>query len=203
MNHKEFFERLPKEYTPAERNKIEQAYHVSKTEFMLEKRDGGERYFNHCRRVALLLMKYYRPPLILWSDNVIIALLHDVLEDCWPPENMLKDLFGKEVNRGVLVLSKLIPVYDKNSGYARTKTKLDVNRYLEAISLENSVLGITKMADRLDNIKTMNNVWPKKRQLKYVKETELMLNIFHEKFQHSAAYYDLKRELDNIKARLT
>lgn len=200
MNHKQFFEKLPKEYTPAERNKIEQAYHVSKIEFMLEKRDDGERYFNHCRRVALLFMKYCN--YTAWSGDVMIALLHDVLEDCWPPQNLLDDLFSPEVKKGVVCLSKLVPVYDEISGYAVRKIKLDINEYLNAICNDRDMLGIIKMADRLDNIQTMNKAWPKERQLEYVKETELMLGIFHKKFSGLAIYRQLERVLRKTKARL-
>ncbi len=207
MNGKQFFEKLPKEFTYEERNKIEQAYWVAKAAHRLQIRDGGERYFNHPRRVALSVAKYI--PLLKYGDpkvaanHIIAALLHDVVEDCYLPQGMICDLFGEEVKDWVFGLSKNIPRYDNTSGYVVGKRKIGAEKYLKKMAKDGWLIEcIIKMCDRLDNLRTMGKGWPKKRQLKYINETKTMLSIFR-RFYETAIYIDLQKEAEKAIKRLS
>lgn len=207
MTGKQFFQCLPGEFTYTDRNKIEQAYHFAKFEHIKQFRDEGERYFNHPRRVALYVLKYKRllvygsPEVTL--NHMVAALLHDVVEDCYPPQGMIRNLFGEEVEGWVFDLSKKIPVYDKTSGYIVRKRKIDTRQYLKKIAGKGDIaVAIIKMADRLDNLRTMGQAWKKRRQLKYLEETKLMLRIFG-RFYDTAIYLDLEKEVVKVLKRLS
>ena len=58
---------------------IESAYDTGKNAFRKEIREGtGERYFEHLRSVALILMEHMR---ISDAEVISAALLHDIIED--------------------------------------------------------------------------------------------------------------------------
>lgn len=206
MNGERFFKSLPKEFTYAERNKIEQAYWLAKAAHKMQYRDGGERYFNHPRRVALYVLKY-KQLLVYGSsevtpNHIIASLLHDVIEDCYLPQGMIRQLFGEEVEVWVFGLSKKIPVYDKTSGYIIRKKKINAAKYLKKLAKDRwDIECIIKMADRLDNLRTMGKAWPKGRQLSYLDETKLMLSIFL-RLDHSVVYRDLQKEVNKAILRL-
>jgi (p)ppGpp synthase/HD superfamily hydrolase len=57
---------------------IESAYNTAKDAFRDGVREGGERYFEHLRAVALILMVYLR---VRDANVIAAALLHDIVED--------------------------------------------------------------------------------------------------------------------------
>lgn len=57
---------------------IEMAYQDAKDAFREKYREGGERYFEHIRAVALILILYLR---VRDYELIIAALLHDIVED--------------------------------------------------------------------------------------------------------------------------
>ena len=206
MNGKKFFAQLPKGFTYEDRNKIEWAYDFAKREHGEQMRDEGERYFNHPRRVALYFLKYkqslvYGSPVVL-PEHIIAALLHDVVEDCWSPEGMIRRLFGEEVEKWVFGLSKKIPLFDKTSGYITRKKKIDTRKYLKnLVKTGTDVECIIKMCDRLDNVRTMSKAWTSKEQFEYIEETKLMLKIFG-RFYDTTIYLDLEKEVVKTLKRL-
>ena len=210
MTGSQFFAKLPKESNYKDRNKIEQAYWFAKAAHVKQTRDEGERYFNHPRRVALYflnyyleyrqLMKYGCPELT--ADDICTALMHDAVEDCWPPEGMIRKLFGENVERCVFSLSKKIPTYDKTSGYIVRKKKIPTIKYLKKMEWYGTDTEcIIKMCDRLDNLRTMCKVWSKKDQLAYIRETKVMLKIFR-RFYDAEIYTDLEKEIVKVFKRL-
>ncbi|MEA3323055.1 MAG: HD domain-containing protein [Patescibacteria group bacterium] len=88
-NRQTFFARVERRYSrySKEYKFIERAYDDAKDAFKYKKRDGGERYFEHVRAVAIILIDYL---FIFQLTNLQIpaykivaaALLHDVVEDC-------------------------------------------------------------------------------------------------------------------------
>lgn len=167
MNRKEFFEKVNGFVKVEERKKISQAYGLAKKFHLLQKRDGGERYFEHCRRVACLLIDNGR----VSSKEIITALLHDSVEDCFIPEDLLEELFGGEVAEAVEKLSKIIPVFDEETGAVKEKIKKPLDEYYRVIAEAPVWNRRIKLADRLDNLRSMD-VWPEKRRQKYFAETE-------------------------------
>lgn len=167
MNKQEFEEQLRRTWVCAE--KIPQvmcAYWLAKEMHRKQKRDGGERYFEHCRRVALLLLEWGTSD----GDQLSAALLHDCIEDCYPPRDLLEKLFPKTVIDAIIVLSKVGPIFNSN-GMIIEKKKKGADAYWQGIAASASWIRLIKLADRLDNLHSMG-VWPKERKQKYIAETE-------------------------------
>ncbi len=83
---------------------VAKAYMVAKDAFRGVKRKRGERYFEHCRAVAIILMD-----LLGVRDPEVVAagLLHDIVEDCpneWPI-GRVREVFGDRVASLVAAVS--------------------------------------------------------------------------------------------------
>lgn len=177
MNRKEFFTKINGFVSAEEHVRISQAYWLAKEIHRNQKRDGGERYFEHCRRVALYLIENdpgaygERRASPASANEIIVALLHDCIEDGFIPKDLLEKLFGSEVAEAVEKLSKVIPVFDEETGAVKEKIKKNLDEYYQKIAESPVWIRRIKFADRLDNLRSMN-VWPEKRKQKYIAETE-------------------------------
>lgn len=131
-----------------------------------QKRDGGERYFEHPRGVAIILMKEFG---IFDPDMVISALLHDVVEDTYRFGTRdaaflrLERRYNKRVATFVIALTK-IPCEPEE------KSERD-QRYFKNILHEGPKTTILKLADRLHNLRTLSDCIEEK-QRDYAEETE-------------------------------
>lgn len=76
MNRDEFFRKLKPRPTK-EIKKIRIAYWLSESVHRGQKRDNGERYFEHPLRVALSLTEHGHHE----TNTLVSALLHDVIEE--------------------------------------------------------------------------------------------------------------------------
>lgn len=180
MNRKEFFQIVRKwldELDEDEMDQIQWAYWLAKNAHRIQKRDSNERYFEHCRRVAILFTKRWAKVIgeyhIDYHLNIVIALLHDIIEDCFLPPRFLEKLFGQDVVDAIELLSKCKIVVDSRSGKIRKLWKGD-EKYYGAIRKSNDIgiqVQVIKCFDRLDNIRDFKG-WTKKRQQKYIAETE-------------------------------
>ncbi len=129
-------------------------------------RDNGERYFEHPRRVALILMFDLE---IYDLDMIIAAFLHDIVEDTFVfgrRDKAFKGIqrrYGKRVATFVLALSK------EPCDQPEKKIERD-HRYFEAITQEGPKTTILKLADRLDNLRDMHHCTIAKKR-HYLEET--------------------------------
>lgn len=176
MNRKEFFEQINGLgfISTNEIPRISRAYWLAKEVHRTQKRDGGERYFEHCRRVAILQMEAGGIIAALFdriADGIVAALLHDCVEDGFIPEDILAQFFGCRIANAIDVLSKVTPVFGKDTGAVKEKIKKDPETYWQTIAKAPAWIRRVKLADRLDNINAMV-AWPEKRQRKYIIETE-------------------------------
>ncbi len=112
-NKDTFFARLEGRFAPSEMLKTKLAYMLAKYGHRGQERkerwDNGQkvRYFEHVRRVALILMDTPRLDSIFTPEGVQIALLHDVLEDTEDVSaEMLEMMFGRDVVLGVMAMTK-------------------------------------------------------------------------------------------------
>lgn len=143
MNREEFFLKLRPALAPSDVRDIELAYTLAKFSHRAQTRkelgpDGEPlRYFEHVRRVALVLIdevKYLDP------STIIAALLHDGIEDTrdLTPE-MIEHTFGPTAARVVMLLSK-----NPKDGY------------LERLANSGSFRAfVIKGCDRLDNLRSL------------------------------------------------
>lgn len=141
---------------------IANAYKEAKAAFDGVKRKRGERYFEHCRGVALIVMDILG---IRDADVVAAALLHDILEDCsetWNRERLLSE-FGPRVTALVVALS--IP---EGAFTGREERMAAYHAQLLAGPPETIPL---KLADRLHNLWT-SGALSRAAQERMIEETE-------------------------------
>ncbi len=171
MNRFEFFDRIPA-MTQDQRQRIHWAYALAKQWHKNQSRDSGERYFEHLRGVATLLIDSgYRE-----ADYIILAILHDSLEDTFISLSMLEQLFGPEVAREILTVSREYGVEDPLTGLvvkAITRTKQE---YFDSIKRCGRRAAIAKSADRIHNLSDMidpdeKSRWTPEKCLAKVAET--------------------------------
>lgn len=164
--------------------RFEQAYSLMKLAFENEKRDSGERYFEHLKWVMEILLRELPNPNL---DKIIIALLHDVQEDLPEYADVVRIIYGNYIADGVEALSKKDwKLYLNESGIKELEECID-DEYRKKIegaakdrrnedyfghldNLNDDYLDV-KLADRIHNLRDMNGV-TKEKAIRKVRETE-------------------------------
>lgn len=142
-NRETFFRRLEPYFAPSTLLDIQLAYTLAKFGHRAQTRkeldDEGKvvRYFEHPRRVTLILLDEVK---IFEPELVIAALIHDGIEDTrdLTPE-MIEHCFGREVTCIAKTLSKV----PKEGYLERFETCTDWRPY------------VIKACDRLDNLRSL------------------------------------------------
>lgn len=169
MNRDEFFHRLPPR-SAQEVETLQTAYWLSKIAHREQKRDDGERYFEHPRRVALSLIEHgYND-----TDALVLALLHDVVEDTNTPFKVLISLFGATTWERLQIISKKIPSFDATTGEMLKRIDKPIASYYATIKHSHFYVRLVKIADRLDNLSDMR-AFNEIRRLNYIEETRTYL----------------------------
>lgn len=160
-NKETFFSRLSPFYAPSVMRDIKLAYilakHGHRAQFRkeLDKEGAKVRYFEHVRRVALILFDEAQ---CTRSEMLIAALLHDGIEDTRDlTDEMIEHCFGADVVSIVKVLSKA----PKEGYLERFAMCKDWRPY------------VIKACDRLDNLRSLTGetITPEFRN-RQIKETE-------------------------------
>jgi GTP pyrophosphokinase len=180
-NRKTFNGRLRK-FSKNEQKNIEWAYDLAKESHRTQVRQNGERYFEHARGVALIILDEFK---IKDSDMVIAALLHDVGEDTptlgpilyskWKQTATyrLTRNFNNDVAKMIIALTKA-----RIDGKEIKNKKQMYKMYYSGLHKANTKTKLVKLADRLYNLRTMSDL-PKEKIEKNIKETnEIYLPIF-------------------------
>lgn len=157
-NRASFFARLEPFLAPSVLMDVEHAYTLAKyghrAQVRKELDDHGDpvRYFEHVRRVAIVLIDEVR---IVKPEMIISALLHDVVEDApnLPPA-LIEHCFGTDVCVMVKTLSKV----PKESYLERFYMCTDWRPY------------VIKACDRLDNLRSLSSA-TREFRLKQIAET--------------------------------
>lgn len=175
MNRTEFFAAVRDALLTDEIIPISHAYWLAKHVHHNQLRDEGGRYFEHCRRAAKILLDH--PPTS--AHEIIIALLHDCVEDGFLPEGLLDKIFGgtvpqTTVAQAVDILSKVNVTFHEATGRV-IKKKKSLELYFREIACADRMVRRVKCADRIDNLCTMNAVWLPERKAKYIAETQTYL----------------------------
>ena len=172
MNREEFFGEkvLHAGFSEEDIKRVKNAYWLAKRIHEKQERDDGERYFEHCRETALILFEYGNPN----ADEIITALLHDAIEDGFAPPDIIKSLFGEDIENAVLTLSKTIPAFNE-MGTLTERTKKPIEEYFCEIASGDVSVKKIKLADRLHNLCNIaigqNEKWDRKKIQKYLDET--------------------------------
>ncbi len=168
---------------------IEKAYKVAKEAFRGKVREGGERYFEHLRAVALILILYLR---VRDANVIAAALLHDIMEDIdgWSQE-LIALTFNQKVAELVFWVSK-----DDSELYGGDKEERnrEYHRKLD-IAVREAIL--IKLADRLHNVITL---WAtdEDKQRRKVRETQDFYLPLAEK--HTVLIHELEAALCEVMA---
>lgn len=146
--------------------KLQLAYWLAKEGHQKQTRDSGERYFEHPRRVALRLIRSG----YIATDVLVLALLHDIVEDTQTPLKVIVNLFGAPIWSGLSLLSKNVPNFDPVTGMNIGRAAKDLGDYFAAIADGPREVRLVKIADRLDNLQDVAQFTPERRQ-KQIAET--------------------------------
>jgi len=166
MNRKEFF-RLLGGMTHGDLDQVQLAYWLAKNAHREQRRDSGERYFEHPRDVAIMLIERG----LKEKDLIIKALLHDLVEDTNTPYPVIINLFGHDVWHSLFMLSKTVPVFDPVTGQTSARYHKPNEVYYTELLNAPEDDRLVKCADRLINLRDMREGWSLERQIKKAEET--------------------------------
>jgi len=166
-NKESFYARITPSFSSSEEQKIRLAYYLAKYGHRAQVRkevvdDKPVRYFEHVRRVALILMDEAK---CMRGEMIVSSLLHDSLEDAGEdltPE-LLEFTFGSDV---VSIIKKL--------------SKTPKEGYIERLAICTDWRPLLiKACDRLDNLRSLmiegTTLEFRKKQIKETKEKYLPL----------------------------
>lgn len=150
-----YFNRMSSYFVEKDMEEIRTAYAFSKYGHKTQERDDGTRYFDHPKAVSLIIFDDFR---IRFDWRVIvIALLHDIPEDQYMITERRIDInFKKLVAYGIKFVTK--DEHSKPIFFERLK-ECGMWRPM-----------IVKLADRIHNLRTLENSTLEKKR-KQIKET--------------------------------
>jgi (p)ppGpp synthase/HD superfamily hydrolase len=146
-----------------------EAYH-----FMKDAHEGQFRKYSdvpyrvHPVSVALIVSKQHN----LTRAKVVAALLHDTIEDTEVTFGMISSLFGSEVARLVLELTKISLPSDGNRAFRRMLDR----RYLARVSLDAKGIKLADVTNNTSNIVQQDPKFAKQ----YLKESLLLIPLIQE-----------------------
>lgn len=165
---------------------IKKAYNVSKDAFRGKIREGGERYFEHLRAVALILIVHLR---VKDHNLIIAALLHDIVEDVpsWTIQRVQSE-FGSDVALLVEWMTK--PPSDQ------FESKNERNKFYHGrFKLAPRDFFLIKLSDRLHNIMTLSSC-PQEKRGRKIEETKKYYMPFAE--EHLILLHELEEAMADI-----
>ncbi len=141
---------------------LSKAYDFALKAHKAQKRDEGVPYINHPLAVANILTE-----LKLDSATIATGLLHDTIEDTHATYNTIKNEFGQEVADLVDGVTKISQF--ENKAVENSKAE-NFRKLILATSKDIRVL-LVKIADRLHNMRTIQFIKSKNKQIRIAKET--------------------------------
>jgi len=168
---------------------IQDAYHYAKKLHEGQYRKSGEEYIIHPVDVAFILSEYQTDP-----TTIMAGLLHDVIEDTDSTFEDVKNLFGEEVALLIEGVTKLGQYKFKEIDRENAKIAAQAMNYqkmLIAMAKDIRVV-IVKLADRLNNIRTLGHL-PEEKQKRIARET---MEIYAP-LAHRLGMYVMKAELED------
>ncbi|MBQ1617281.1 MAG: bifunctional (p)ppGpp synthetase/guanosine-3',5'-bis(diphosphate) 3'-pyrophosphohydrolase, partial [Ruminococcus sp.] len=166
---------------------IEKAYLFANRAHAGQTRKSGEPYIVHPISVANILVQ-----LGMDTDSVVAALLHDVVEDTPVTSAEIEANFGSIIAQIIDGLTKLSKMGFKTREEHQAE---NVRRMLIASNKDIRVL-IIKLADRLNNMRTLSAMYPQK-QRDIARET---MEIYAP-LAHRLGIRQVKEELEDLSLR--
>jgi GTP pyrophosphokinase len=150
-----------------------------------QKGESGQPYLTHTLEVAKIIGQY-----VLDSEVIAAALLHDVLEDTPASQEDIAAHFGPAVARMVESVTKLSKY--ESIGHSKPQNDAENLRKLFHAMITDPRVTLIKLADRLHNIRTIDDLVPE-RQMKVARET---LDIFAP-LAELFGIWQIRRELED------
>ncbi|MES2998941.1 MAG: bifunctional (p)ppGpp synthetase/guanosine-3',5'-bis(diphosphate) 3'-pyrophosphohydrolase [Pseudomonadota bacterium] len=135
--------------------RIYSAYQFAAKAHAGQQRHSGDPYITHPLAVAKILAQMRMDP-----QTLIVAILHDVIEDTAIEKNVLTATFGSEIAELVDGMSKLTQIQFQNRAEAQAE---NFRKMLLAMAKDIRII-LIKLADRLHNMRTLAVVPAEKRQ---------------------------------------
>lgn len=162
----------------------ERAYNFAKKAHEGQKRQSGVPYILHPVSVASILVE-----LGMDTVTIVAALLHDVIEDTTITLEDVKKEFGSEISLLIDGLTKPYPLLRSKDKETQAE---NVHKILVAMSKDVRVV-IIKLADRTQNMRTIECMSDKQRRQKAHENLEIYAPI-----AHRFGLRQLKEELEDI-----
>lgn len=182
--HRNFLNRFRLRATPTDIEKIDFAHDLAEFGHSQQFRDSGEKYFTHVRATAIILVDELQ---ITDVDLIIAALLHDMLEDNHLlTSERIRLVFGDRVSMFVSTMTKP----------KKSDPRFDSDRerhlwYFEQIKSTSPEIKLLKLADRLQNMRTLGYCDPEKQNRKIVETIEVyvpLITDIAEEYPDQATY---------------
>lgn len=177
------FETMKHRVSEADMIRLRQAFELAKEAHAPQKRKSGEPYIFHPIAVATIAAE----ELMLDTNPVIAAFLHDVVEDTSYTIEDIQKRFGDDVAFLVRVVTK-----QKKDKYEDSKQVDNFRQMLNSVQYDIRAL-LVKLADRLHNMRTLSSMRPDK-QMKIAGETDY----FYAPLANRLGFYNVKTELENL-----
>lgn len=147
--------------TPAQIQQVYTAYEFAAQAHLGQHRHSGDPYISHPIAVAKILAQ-----MRMDVQTLIVAILHDVIEDTAIEKNVLTTTFGREIAELVDGMSKLTQIQFQSRAEAQAE---NFRKMLLAMAKDIRII-IIKLADRLHNMRTLSAV-PLEKRRRIAKET--------------------------------
>ena len=162
LNQQELLDKVKIYNNYIDENVVKKAYNFAFDVHKNQKRLSGDPYITHPIAVAAILCD-----LKVDTATITTALLHDTIEDTEATYNEVNKLFGKEIADLVEGVTKISRLEDKSKEYSVAE---NFRKLILATSKDIRVL-LVKLADRLHNMRTINNIINPDKKLRIAKET--------------------------------
>ncbi len=163
---------------------IEKAYRFSSLAHTNQKRASGDTFFTHCLSVAEILAG-----IKIDTATIAAALLHDVLEDTAITPAQLTDEFGTEITTLVQGVTKISSYHFVDQEMAQAE---NWRKMLLAVTRDIRII-LIKLADRLNNMRTISFLPPDKQKRIALESMNL-----YAPFAQRLGMYRWKSELEDL-----
>lgn len=177
------FETMRPRVSDEDLRRLRDAFELAREAHAPQKRKTGEPYIFHPIAVATIAAE----ELMLDTNPVIAAFLHDVVEDTSYTVEDIQKRFGDDVAFLVRVVTK-----EKKEKYEDSKQVDNYRQMLNSVQYDIRAL-LVKLADRLHNMRTLSSMRPDK-QMKIAGETDY----FYAPLANRLGLYNVKTELENL-----
>jgi GTP diphosphokinase / guanosine-3',5'-bis(diphosphate) 3'-diphosphatase len=169
---------------PEDINRIRKAFQFANEAHNSMWRKSGEPYIIHPIAVSKIVVS----EIGLGAKSIVAALLHDVVEDTEFTLEEIEINFGEGIAQIIDGLTKISGVFDKKSSI-----QVENFRKLLLTLSEDVRVILIKLADRLDNMRTLDSL-PRNKQHKIAGETSFLFA----PLAHRLGLYTIKTELEDL-----